>query len=244
MTNSDSQRATQQIISIVIPVLNEELQIAATLAGLETVAHGQQAELIVADGGSTDRTVELAGQLEGIRIVNCSRANRGWQMNEGAAAACGDVLLFLHADVILPPDALSSIRQALVDASIAGGCFQIRFPAEATASLRAVAWGINLRTRLFQTATGDQAIFVRRIMFNELGGYETFPLMEDIALFNKLKKRGKVVILNEQVEISPRRWLKFGVWRTVLLMYLLRFGYWLGVDPVTLKRFFVDVRQP
>ncbi|MBL8189938.1 MAG: TIGR04283 family arsenosugar biosynthesis glycosyltransferase [Acidobacteria bacterium] len=242
MTNSDSQRATQQIISIVIPVLNEELQIAATLAGLETVAHGQQAELIVADGGSADRTVELASQLEGIRIVNCSRANRGWQMNEGAAAARGDILLFLHADVILPPDALSSIRQALVDASIAGGCFQIRFPAEATASLRAVAWGINLRTRLFQTATGDQAIFVRRIMFNELGGYETFPLMEDIALFNKLKKRGKVVILNEQVEISPRRWLKFGVWRTVLLMYALRFGYWLGIHPAKLKKLFIDVR--
>ena len=242
MTNSDSQRATQQTISIVIPVLNEESQIAATLAGLETVAQGQQAELIVADGGSTDRTVDLASRLEAIRIVNCPQANRGWQMNEGAAAARGNILLFLHADVILPPSALSAIRRALVDASILGGCFQLRFPAGATASLRAVAWGINLRTRLFQTATGDQAIFIRRTVFDELGGYETFPLMEDIALFNQLRKRGRVVILNEQVEISPRRWLRFGVWRTVLLMYALRLGYWLGIHPATLKKLFIDVR--
>lgn len=242
MTNSDSQRATQQLISIVIPVLNEESQIAAMLAELEAATRGQQAELIVADGGSTDRTVELASRLKGVRIVNCSQANRGLQMNEGVAAARGYVLLFLHADVILPPNALAAIRQVLVDTSIAGGCFQIRFPADASASLRAVAWGINLRTRLFQTATGDQAIFIRRTVFDELGGYATFPLMEDIALFNQLKKRGRVVILNEQVEISPRRWLKFGVWRTVLLMYALRFGYWLGIHPAKLKKLFIDVR--
>lgn len=242
MTNSDFQRATQQLISIVIPVLNEESQIAAMLAELEEVTRGQQAELIVADGGSTDRTVELASRLKGIRIVNCPQANRGWQMNEGAAAARGDFLLFLHADVFLPPNALASIRQSLVDASIVGGCFQIRFPAGATASLRTVAWGINLRTRLFQTATGDQAIFIRRTVFDDIGGYETYPLMEDIALINAMKRKGGVVVLAEKVEISPRRWLKFGVWRTVLLMYALRFGYWLGIHPATLKKLFIDVR--
>jgi rSAM/selenodomain-associated transferase 2 len=242
LTKFDSQLANQSLISIVIPVLNEESQIATTLAELETVVCGQQTELIVADGGSVDRTVEVASRFEVVRIVHCGQANRGWQMNEGAAAARGDVLLFLHADVQLPPNALSSIRQSLVDATIAGGCFQIQFPADASASLRAVAWGINLRTRLFKTATGDQAIFLRRSVFDDIGGYETFPLMEDIALFNAMKGKGSVVVLNEQVGISPRRWLKFGVWRTVLLMYALRFGYWLGVHPATLKKFFLDVR--
>lgn len=102
--------------------------------------------------------------------------------------------------------------------------------------------GINLRTRLFRAATGDQAIFVRRGVFEEIGGYERIPLMEDIALFSRMKRRGKVAVLDERVEISPRRWLKYGVWRTVLLMYALRLGYWIGVSPATLKQFFLDVR--
>lgn len=228
-------------ISIVVPVFNEESQIAETLAALEK-AVGKSAELIVADGGSQDRTAEIARSFSQVRVVVCDRANRGWQMNEGAKIANGEILLFIHADVKLPAGALDSIRQALADKRAPGGCFQIRFPAEASASLRMVAWGINLRTRCFKTATGDQAIFVRRRVFDEIGGYETFPLMEDIALFNKLKRLGKIVVLDGQVEISPRRWLKFGVWQTVLLMYALRFGYWLGVHPATLKRFFLDVR--
>lgn len=230
-----------QSISIIIPVFNEESQIAETLAELETNA-GQNVEVIVADGGSHDRTAEIARRFESARTVVCSRTNRGWQMNEAAKIANGQVLLFLHADVKLPVGALSSIRQALNDERILGGCFQICFPADATTSLRTVAWGINLRTRWFKTATGDQAIFVRRQVFDEIGGYETFPLMEDLALFTEMKKQGRVVVLDGQVEISARRWLRFGVWRTVLLMYLLRFGYWIGIHPATLKRYFIDVR--
>ncbi|MEK7831217.1 MAG: TIGR04283 family arsenosugar biosynthesis glycosyltransferase, partial [Acidobacteriota bacterium] len=166
-------------ISIIIPVFNEESQIAETLAALETEA-GRSAEVIVTDGGSHDRTAEIAGGFESVRTVVCNRANRGWQMNEGAKAASAEILLFLHADVKLPVGALDSIRQALTDERTLGGCFQIRFPSDAPASLRAVAWGINLRTRWFKTATGDQAIFVRRRIFDVIGGYETFPLMEDI----------------------------------------------------------------
>lgn len=239
MTKSEIRNPN--FISIVVPVFNEEAQIAETLAALEKEA-GKSTEFIVADGGSSDRTAEIARSFRQVRVVVCDRANRGWQMNEGAKVASGEILLFLHADVKLPAEALNSIRQVLADERKLGGCFQIRFPADASASLRTVAWGINLRTRWFKTATGDQAIFVRRRVFEEIGGYETFPLMEDIALFNELKRRGKVVVLAGQVEISPRRWLKFGVWRTVLLMYLLRFGYWLGIHPVTLKKFFIDVR--
>jgi hypothetical protein len=102
--------------------------------------------------------------------------------------------------------------------------------------------GINFRTRLFHTATGDQAIFVRRDAFEAIGGYQGIPLMEDVALFNAVKKLGRVVILHDRVEVSPRRWIKHGVWRTMFLMYAIRLGYWLGVSPATLKRYFVDVR--
>ncbi len=229
-------------ISIIIPVFQEESQIAATLDRLKTHHAADDLELIVVDGGSSDRTVDLARNVAGVRVVVCQQANRGWQMNQGAQVALSEVLLFLHADVTLPAEALRSIRQVLENELVLGGCFQISFPAGANLSLRLVAWGINLRTRWFKTATGDQAIFVRRKIFDEIGGYETFPLMEDIALFTELKRRGKVVVLDQQVEISPRRWLRYGVWRTVLLMYLLRFGYWLGIHPATLKRFFLDVR--
>lgn len=231
-----------QSISVIIPVLNEEEQIAETLAALKTEMRGQGAEVIVADGGSHDRTAQIAAETAFTRVIVCQQANRGWQMNQGAQAASGDVLLFLHADVKLPLGAFAAITQALADERVIGGCFQIRFPLGASVSLRLVARGINFRTRLFHTATGDQAIFIRRRTFEEIGGYQILPLMEDIALFGEMKRRGQVVVLSQQVEISPRRWLKYGVWHTVGLMYLLRFGYWLGIHPATLKRFFIDVR--
>lgn len=229
-------------ISVILPVLNEEAQIAETLRALGEQLRGENAEVIVADGGSRDQTARLAAGFEFVRVIVCQQANRGGQMNQGASASTGEVLLFLHADVKLPAGALSAITQALTDERIVGGCFQIRFPEDASASLRLVARGINFRTRLFRTATGDQGIFVRRRVFTEIGGYKILPLMEDIGLFNEVKRRGRVVALDGQVEISPRRWLKHGVWRTVLLMYLLRAGYWLGIHPATLKRFFIDVR--
>ena len=231
-----------QSISVIIPALNEEAQIAATLTALRSAALNRSVEIIIVDGGSLDRTVEIIHRFDFARLIECEFANRGLQMNEGASAARGDALLFLHADVELPRDALDAINDALADERTLGGCFQIRFPKEAPASLRAVAWGINFRTRMFRTATGDQAIFTRRSVFEEVGGYRNVPLMEDIALFNTIKWRGRVVVLDEHVAVSPRRWLKRGVWRTVLLMYALRFGYWIGFSPTTLKRFFADVR--
>lgn len=163
-------------------------------------------------------------------------------MNAGAGAALGDILFFLHADARLPAGAVDAVRRAMRDPRLVGGCFEITFPSGCPRSLRLVARGINLRTRFFTTATGDQGIFIRRNVFDSIGGYRDIPLMEDVAFFHEMKKRGRVAVLRQKIEISPRRWLKFGVWRTVLLMYALRFGYWLGVEPATLRRFFLDVR--
>lgn len=231
--------AGENAVSIVIPVLNEEDQITGTLGALEEM---RASEVIVADGGSSDRTVELVRSESRARVIESGAANRGRQMNAGAAAASGDVLLFLHADARLPAGAIEAVKEALGDSRVIGGCFQLRFPVGSGGSLGAVAWGINLRTRLFRTATGDQAIFVRSEDFRQMGGYEPLPLMEDIEFFTRMKRRGRVAILSEKVEISPRRWIRHGVWRTVLLMYALRFGYWLGFSPASLKRYFLDVR--
>lgn len=227
------------MISVILPVLNEERSIARTLRALV----GQPSlEVIVVDGGSQDATRAVVATFEGVRVVACGRANRGAQMNAGARVATGEVLLFLHADAVLPEAGLSVLEATLKDPRVGGGCFQICFPADAPRQLRLVAWGINLRTRLFITATGDQGIFLRRALFEHFGGYQELPLMEDIELFNALKRVSRAVVLGAKIEISPRRWLKHGIWRTVIWMYLLRAAYWLGANPATLKRLFVDVR--
>jgi rSAM/selenodomain-associated transferase 2 len=231
-----------QSISVIIPALDERARIAATLTSLAD----RRVDVIVADGGSRDGTREIIRGFDSVRLIECERAGRGAQMNVGAAAAQGGILLFLHADAKLPDDAFERIAGAMSDERIVGGCFQIRFPRQSARqsgrSLHLVAWGINLRTRWFRTATGDQGVFVRRAVFDAIGGYREIPLMEDIALFDEMKRRGRVAILPSQIEISPRRWQRHGVWRTVLLMYALRLGYWMGIEPATLKRFFLDVR--
>lgn len=227
-------------VSIIIPALNEEQQIGYLLSALASLPG--VSEIIVVDGGSCDRTVELARAFEGVKVIEFGRANRAQQMNAGARGAQGEVLLFLHADVCLPVDALTAVREALADATVVGGCFEFSFPATASAAYRLYARGINLRTRLFRTATGDQALFVRRGVFAALGGYRDVPLMEDIELFNALKRQSRVAVLPQRVIVSPRRWQQRGLVRTGLLMYALRFGHWLGVSPATLKSFFIDVR--
>lgn len=227
-------------ISIIIPVLNEAQQIQPLLQELACLLGA--VEIIVVDGGSTDDTAALAQQHGQARVLALGRASRALQMNAGAAAAQGNVLLFLHADVRLPATALAEIGAALEDKRVAGGCFAFGFPANVSLAYRIYAWGINLRTRLFQTATGDQAIFVRRAAFERLGGFQIMPLMEDIELFNALKRQGRIAILSQPVCVSPRRWQQGGLVRTGLLMYALRFGYWLGVSPARLKQFFLDVR--
>lgn len=222
-------------------MLNEQEGIARFVEALIPVARG--AEIVIADGDSSDSTLEIASRFPGLRIVQCGVANRGLQLNAGSRAASGNVLLFLHADARLPAGALDSVAASLAHPNVPGGAFHVAFPDGSPASLRLVAWGINLRTRLFASATGDQAIFIRKDIFDRLGGFPDLPLFEDVTLFNSIKRIGPPAILADKVTISPRRWLKFGVWRTVLLMYLLRFGFWLGLDPADLKKLFADVRE-
>jgi rSAM/selenodomain-associated transferase 2 len=210
------------MLSIIVPTLNGATGIAAALRRLEPLRR-RGAEVIVADGGSTDGTVEWARPLANAVVV--APRGRASQMNAGAAVASGDVLLFLHADTILPDGS-----DALIPADRAWGRFDVRIDGRHPL-LRLVAMTMNLRSRLTGVCTGDQAIFVRRALFAEVGGYPDIPLMEDIALSKTLRRRASPACLPQRVTTSGRRWETHGVMRTILLMWRLRFDYWRGVDP-------------
>ncbi len=242
-------------ISVIIPTLNEERALPATLR--HTLSLGFD-ELIVVDGGSSDRTCEVVEKLEvggettthsfptqssdlsPVTLLT-SPPGRARQMNAGAAAAKGDVLLFLHADTLLPNDAQKVIVAALEDPQTVGGRFDLRF-ARDTGLGRLISRMINLRSRLSGIATGDQAIFVRRATFDALGGFSDIPLMEDVGFTKRLKRLGRTAALRSYVVTSFRRWEARGPIRTILLMWSLRFLYWIGVSPRTLSRFYGTVR--
>jgi rSAM/selenodomain-associated transferase 2 len=211
-------------LSVVVPVLNEAAGIRAALEALSPL-RSRGHEVIVVDGGSSDRSVELA---EGLcdRVLSAPRG-RAAQMNAGARVATGDVLLFLHADTRLPPRA---------DQLISKGSRWGRFDVEIEGRhplLKVVAWAMNLRSRLTGIATGDQAMFVRRDTFP---GFPEIALMEDIALSRILKKIGRPACLRERAVTSGRRWESRGVLRTIFLMWRLRLLYFLGVSPERLAR--------
>lgn len=220
-------------LSIVVPVLDEAPRIAAHLARLRDLRR-RGAEVIVADGGSTDGTAALAAPLAD-RVVAAPRG-RARQMNAGAEASCGDVLLFLHADTCLPEAADQCVLAALGGAR-EWGRFDVTIEGRHPV-LPLVAGLMNARSRLTGIATGDQAIFVRRAAFAAIGGFPDQPLMEDIALSAALKRRGRPACLRARVVTSGRRWEEKGVLRTVLLMWRLRLSYFLGADPRDLARLY------
>jgi glycosyltransferase involved in cell wall biosynthesis len=151
-------------------------------------------------------------------------------------------LLFLHADCLISQSAIDALHAALADPQLAGGAFYIRFAESRPRSLRFVAWGINLRARLRGSATGDQGIFVRKSVFDSIGGAPEWPLFEDVELVRRIRRAGKFTVLRTPVTISGRRYIQHGVLRTALLIYFLRFAYWLGVPPQRLKNWFRDAR--
>ncbi|MGA6826860.1 TIGR04283 family arsenosugar biosynthesis glycosyltransferase [Nitrospira sp. NS4] len=228
-------------ISVIIPTLNESSTIARTLT--RTVALGFE-EIIVSDGGSTDPTIPMVraccDRVPSTRLITAQKG-RARQLNEGAKASRGDILLFLHADTELPPDAKAVIESALTDRKIVGGRFDVRFD-RASRWGDMISWFMNRRSRLSGIATGDQAIFVRRQVFEQMGGFSDIPLMEDIEFSRRLKRLGPTAPLTEVVTTSFRRWEQNGPLRTILLMWTLRFLYWLGVNPHRLNCFYRAVR--
>jgi len=223
-------------MSVIIPALDEAAQIAAAIESARAASVG---EVIVVDGGSGDATVDRA-RVAGATVITATRG-RARQMNAGAAVATGEVLLFLHADTRLPPAFDAAVDAALADPAVVGGRFDLRLePGSPFLDLTAAL--INLRSRLTGIATGDQALFVRRTVFEAMGGFEDIPLMEDVAFTRALKGRGRVARLRARVTTSARRWQRDGPLRTVLLMWWLRFLYWRGVPPAELKRRYADTR--
>jgi rSAM/selenodomain-associated transferase 2/rSAM/selenodomain-associated transferase 1 len=218
-------------LSIIVPVLNESAGIEAQLKSLQDLRR-RGAELIVVDGGSDDDTVARTAPLAD-RVVVVARG-RARQMNAGAGEARGEVLLFLHADTRLPPDADASIARAIAG-GIRWGRFDLRIDGR-HALLPMVAWLMNWRSRLTGIATGDQAIFVDRAAFVAAGGYSEQPLMEDIALSAKLRRHSRPACLPGPAVTSGRRWDEGGFWKTVRLMWGLRYAYWRGADPADLAR--------
>jgi rSAM/selenodomain-associated transferase 2 len=233
-------------ISVIIPTLNEERTIMTTLA--HTAALGFD-ELIVVDGGSLDQTPVLVESYRRraqspaqspVRLVTAP-GGRARQMNEGAKASGGEILLFLHADTQLPGDAKTIIDTTLADQRMVGGRFDVRFD-------RPSMWGtiisrmMNWRSRLSGIATGDQALFVRRPVFEQMGGFADMPLMEDIEFSRRLKRVGATAALTATVTTSFRRWERHGPLRTILLMWALRFLYWIGISPSHLLEWYKAVR--
>ncbi|HEX6019348.1 MAG TPA: TIGR04283 family arsenosugar biosynthesis glycosyltransferase [Burkholderiaceae bacterium] len=221
-------------LTIVVPALDEAAQIAASLQPLQPLRR-RGVEVIVVDGGSSDATAALAGPLAD-RVLRSARG-RARQMNAGAAQARAETLLFLHADTRLPDDALQAIETALVDPRAHWGRFDVRIEGRPPL-LKVVSRLMNLRSRASGIATGDQAIFVRRSAFVRAGRFPEQPLMEDIELCLRLRRWSAPVCLLQRVSTSGRRWERDGVWRTVALMWRLRWLYRRGTPPERLAKLY------
>ena len=217
-------------LSIIIPALNEAEVIVNTLQALAPL-RASGSEVIVVDGGSADDTIARARPYTD--LVLATPRGRALQMNAGAVRARGEILLFLHADSVPPAQADTLIVDGMNRARRHWGRFDVRI-AGGHPLLRLVERAINLRSRWTGVATGDQGIFVTRSLYTAAGGYPEIPLMEDVALTKRLRRFGPPLCLKHPVTTSARRWQEKGVLRTILLMWRLRFAYWLGADPAAL----------
>lgn len=220
------------MLSIIIPVLNEAAGILSTLAPLQSLRAAGH-EIILADGGSSDETLARAGDRVDARVH--APRGRALQMNAGAARARGDVLVFLHADTLLPPGFERLIEAGILKGPRLWGRFDVAIQGQSR-WFKVIAWCMNQRSRLTGIATGDQAIFVRREVFEAIDGFAPIPLMEDIELSTRLKRLGAPLCLKARVLTSGRRWEKHGVIRVICLMWWLRLRYYLGTPADELAR--------
>ena len=222
-------------IGIVVPVYNEAAILASALEKLRTLVRNEA--VVVVDGGSSDDSVRIARRFFPMEI--CSTANRGVQLNRGAQLLRSDVLLFLHADSQLPAGFQTAIQHALSDPRVAGGCFRLQFDV-ARPMLRFYSWCTRFPGRFFHF--GDQGFFVRRSMFEEMGGYERLPFLEDVSFLRRLRCRGRFKVLPLPVVTSARRFLRRGVVRQQLWNILLVILFELGVPAERLARLYPHVR--
>ncbi len=230
-------------IAVIIPVLNEQKVLPDLLLALLPLGFE---EIIVVDGGSRDGTMDVAKKMlestseSRYRIIS-STCGRASQMNAGAALANSDILVFLHADTQLPDNARQMVADTMDDPQCVGGRFDVRFPQD-TGYAWMVSRLMNLRSRWSGIFTGDQTIFVRRSVFEKLGGFANIPLMEDIEFTRRLKRVGTIASLRANVITSFRRWEQHGPLRTIVRMWTLRAWYWLGWDPRRLQQYYDTVR--
>jgi rSAM/selenodomain-associated transferase 2 len=222
-------------VAIIVPALNEAACLARTLSALRAL--DGEMEILVVDGGSADDTVKIARDMS-VPVVVGPRG-RGAQMNYGASLVISDVLLFVHADTLLPADAYALITDALRDPGLTGGCFRLGFD-KTNAVLRFLAYCTRFRLRFFHY--GDQAFFVRAPYFRESGGYREYPIMEDLDFWLRMVRNGKVILLGAPVVSSARRFRRFGFVRQQLRNVALVMLFILGVSPFTLSRLYRDIR--
>lgn len=229
-------------VAVILPVLNEAASLERALTALTREQHFD--EIIVVDGGSSDASVEIVCKFMSAAapdrhavpaLIECARG-RAMQMHAGAQAAQSDVLLFLHADCVLPPGAADDVREAIGSGRL-WGRFDVRL-AGRNILFRIIERLMNWRSRLSGIATGDHAVFVRSDVYRMLGGYAPLPLMEDVEISARLKWVGHPACLPGPVLASSRRWERHGILRTILLMWLLRLLYWFGVSPARLARWY------
>jgi hypothetical protein len=219
-------------IAVVIPTLNEESNIAATL---KSVQLGENIQVVVVDAGSVDNTVRIA--LDMGAQVFIAKKGRAYQMNHGATAAWSDIVLFLHGDTTLPQGFDKSVRTLLAQSGVTAGAFQLRI-ASHNSGVRLIETLVRFRSTFFQTPYGDQGLFLKTSLFKELGGFPQMPIMEDFVFVQNLKKKGRIAIASDSVETSASRWERLGVVKTTLLNQLMIVGYLLGVPLALLAKWY------
>lgn len=223
-------------VSVIMPVLNEEGIIEDTIRSL----NDPRLELIVVDGGSRDKTTSIVSRYK-VRLIPSSIPGRGRQMNHGARCATKDILLFLHADAKITEKGIDAMLKAMEDPFIIGGAFRLAIDSRSPCLSFVAIWA-NMRSIIFGLPYGDQGIFVRRSAFEEIGGYQDVPIMEDLEFIRRLKRRGKISILGESVSVSSRRWDKEGPIYATLRNLILAGLFLLGVSPKRLYRWYKDIR--